>query len=59
MRAIVLGHNCEGQRHKTLFTDHSLSKERGEPKRNRAEVLLFTSLTPYRSAKPALKLTGT
>ena len=28
------------------------SEEKGDPKRNRAEVLLLTSLTPYRWAKP-------
>ena len=28
-------------------------EEKGEPKRNRTEVLLLTSLTPYRWAKPA------
>ena len=28
-------------------------EEKGEPKRNRTEVLLLTSLTPYRYAKPA------
>ena len=28
-------------------------EERGEPKRNRTEVLLLTSLTPYCLAKPA------
>ena len=31
----------------------TVSEEKGEPKRNRAEVLLLTSLTPYRSATPA------
>ena len=30
-------------------------EEKGEPKRNRTEVLLLTSLTPYRWAKPAHK----
>ena len=29
-------------------------EEKGEPKRIRTEVPLLTSLTPYRSAKPAL-----
>ena len=29
-------------------TNHNLSEEKGEPKRNRAEALLLTSLTPYR-----------
>ena len=33
-------------------------KERGEPKRNRTEVLLLTSLTPYRQAKPASLMIG-
>ena len=28
-------------------------EEKGEPKRNRPEAPLLTSLTPYRSAKPA------
>ena len=28
-------------------------EEKGEPKRNRTDVLLLTSLTPYRWAKPA------
>ena len=28
-------------------------EEKGEPKRNRTEVLLLTSLTPYQQAKPA------
>ena len=28
-------------------------EEKGEPKRYRTEVLPLTSLTPYRSAKPA------
>ena len=28
-------------------------EKNGEPKRNRTEVLLLTSLTPYRWAKPA------
>ena len=40
--------NCEGQSHKTVSTNHNLFEEKGEPKRNRAEALLLTSLTPYR-----------
>ena len=36
-----------GQSHKTVSTNHNLSEERGEPKRNRTEVLPLTSLTPY------------
>ena len=38
----------DGQSHKTVSTDHNLFEEKGEPKRNRTEVLLLTSLTPYR-----------
>ena len=38
----------DGQSHKTVSTDHNLSEEKGEPKENRAEALLLTSLTPYR-----------
>ena len=49
MRAIFMFHliNREGQSHKTVSTNHNLSDEKGEPKRNRTEVLL-SSLTPYR-----------
>ena len=43
----------DGQSHKTVFTDHNLSEEKGEAKRYRTEVLSLTSLTPYRWAKPA------
>ena len=38
----------DGQSHKTVSTNHSLSEEKGEPKRYRTEVLPLTSLTPYR-----------
>ncbi len=38
----------DGQSHKTVSTNHNLSKEKGEPKRYRTEVLPLTSLTPYR-----------
>ena len=38
----------DGQSQKTMFTNHSLSEEKGEPKRYRTEVLPLTSLTPYR-----------
>ena len=38
----------DGQSHKTVFTNHNLSEEKGEPKRYRTEVLPLTSLTPYR-----------
>ena len=43
----------EGRSHKTVSTNHNLSEEKGEPKRNRTEVLPLTTLTPYRLAKPA------
>ena len=33
MRAILLFHNCEGQSHKTVSTNHNLFEEKGEPKR--------------------------
>ena len=36
----------DGQSHRTVSTNHNLSK--GEPKRYRTEVLPLTSLTPYR-----------
>ena len=49
MRAILMFHfDCEGQSHKTVSTDHNFFEEKGEPKRYRTEVLLLTSLTPYR-----------
>ena len=48
MRAILCFINCEGHSHKTVSTNHNLFEENRKPKRNRAEVLLFTSLTPYR-----------
>ena len=35
-----------------VSTSHSLFEEKGELKRNRAEALLLTSLTPYRWATP-------
>ena len=38
----------DGQSYKTVSTNHSLSEEKGEPKRYRTEVLPLTSLTPYR-----------
>ena len=31
-------------------------EEKGEPERNRTEVPLLTSLTPYRQAKPAVRV---
>ena len=39
---------CDGQSHDTVSTNHNLSEEKGEAKRNRAEVLPLISLTPYR-----------
>ena len=47
VRAILMLHNCEGQSHKIVSTDHNFEEKR-EPKRIRTEVLLLTSLTPYR-----------
>ena len=39
----------DGQSHRTVsITNHNLFEEKGEPKRYRIEVLLLTSLTPYR-----------
>ena len=38
----------DGQRHKTVSTNHNLFEEKGEPKRYRTEVLPLTGLTPYR-----------
>ena len=32
MRAILMFHNCEGQSHKTVYTDHNIFEEKGEPK---------------------------
>ena len=36
-----------------MSTNHNLFEEKGEPKQYQTEVLLLTSLMPYRSAKPA------
>ena len=38
----------DGQRHRTVSTNHNLFEEKGEPKRYRTEVLPLTSLTPPR-----------
>ena len=38
----------DGQSHRTLSTNYNLFEEKGEPKRNRTEILPLTSLTPYR-----------
>ena len=35
-----------------VSTDHNLSEESGEPKRNQAQALLLTSPTPHRWARP-------
>ena len=51
MRAISMFHNCEGQSHKTVSTDHNFWRERrAEADSNRG---LLTGLTPSRYAKPA------
>ena len=47
--------NLKGQSHETVFTDHTIFEEKGEPKRIRTEVPLLTSLTPHRLAKAAHK----
>ena len=39
-----------------MSTDNNLFEEKGELKWYRTEVLLLTSLTPYRWAKPVLRL---
>ena len=46
MRAILMCHNCEGQSHKTVSTNHNFYEEKGEPKQLRTEVLPLTNLTP-------------
>ena len=48
----------DGQSHRTVPTNHSLSEEKGEPKRYRTEVLPLTSLTSYQHSKPERLLTG-
>ena len=40
----------DGQNHKTVSSNHNLFEEKGEPKRDRTEVLPLTSLTP--TARP-------
>ena len=47
MRAIYVSLNARGHVHKPPHL------KRGKPKLNRTEVLLLTSLTPYRETKPA------
>ena len=43
MKAILVFHNCEGQSHRTVSTNHNLFEEKGEPKRYRTEVLPLTA----------------
>ena len=38
----------DGRSQMTVFTDHNLFEEKGEPKQYRTEVLPLTNLTPYR-----------
>ena len=38
----------DGQRHRTVSTNHNLFEEKGQPERYRTEVLPLTNLTPYR-----------
>ena len=54
IRAILIS-DCKGQSHNLRQCPQTTTflKKRGEPKRNRTEVLVLTSLTPYRQAKPA------
>ena len=52
MRAILMFHNCEGQSHKTMSTDHNFFEEKGKPKRIRTEVPPLSSLKPYITARP-------
>ena len=40
--------DSEVQSHKSVSTNNNLFEEKGQPKRNRAEALLLTNLTPYR-----------
>ena len=50
MRAILMFLSCEGQIKSQLrqCPQTTISEEKGEPKQIRTEVLLLTSLTPYR-----------
>ena len=48
MRAILMFHKVTRQCPQT-----TMFEAKGQPKRIRTEVLLLTSLTPYRLAKPA------
>ena len=44
----IVSVGSDGQSHKTVSTNHNPSEEKGELKQYRTEVLLLTSLTPYR-----------
>ena len=57
MSAMLMFHNCDGQSHKTVSTNHNLFEEKREPKRYRTEVLPLTGPTPYRWATPARSAT--
>ena len=45
MTAILMFH-CEEQPHKTVPTNRNRFEEKGESKRNRAEAIRFSNLTP-------------
>ena len=53
MRANLMFHNCEGQSDKDGFRRPQLLKRKESRIGFEPEVLLLTSLTPYRWAKPA------
>ena len=38
----------DGQRHRSVSTNHNLFEEKGEPKRYRTDDLPLNNLTPYR-----------
>ena len=52
MRAILMFHNCEGQSHKTVSTDHNLCSER------RAEADSNRGLSAYQPITLPLGQTG-
>ena len=43
---VTVSVGSDGQRHKTVSTNHNPFEEKGEPKRYRTKVLPLTSLTP-------------
>ena len=45
---VSVGSDGQSHLYRTVFTNHNLSEEKGEPKRYRTEVLPLTSLKPYR-----------